>query len=213
MVCGLTRSLCRRGSGGEENIGYTLCVSVALRFPLLLVLLKGRCMMRRVLFALILVVACATGAAADSYEDALSALQRGDSKLAASLFRPLAEQGDAQAQIKLGWMYEKGQGVPQNDQEAVKWYRKAAGQGNAEAQAFLGAMYFKAVPPDNVHAYMWSELAVQQYLRQGGTNMETAQRRDAIATQLTSAQIAAVQRLVQQCRASNYTNCESLSNY
>ena len=169
--------------------------------------------MRRVNFALILVVACATGAAADSYEDALSALQRGDSKLAASLFRPLAEQGDAQAQIKLGWMYEKGQGVPQNDQEAVKWYRKAAGQGNAEAQAFLGAMYFKAVPPDNVHAYMWFELAVQQYLRQGGTNMETEQRRDAIATQLTSAQIAAVQRLARQCRASNYANCESLSNY
>ncbi len=172
--------------------------------------------MRRFLFALILVVACATGAAADPYEDALSALQRGDSKLAAWLLRPLAEQGNAQAQIKLGWMYEKGQGVPQNDQEAVKWYRKAAQQGNAEAQSSLGAMYFegKGVPQDNVRAYIWFDLAVQQYLRQGGKNMETAQRRDAIAKQLTSVQIAEAQRLTQQCRASNYANCDSLSfNY
>jgi TPR repeat protein len=171
-------------------------------------------MMRRILFAVFLVVACATGAAADSFEDAVSALQRGDSTLAARRFRPLAEQGDPQAQIRLGWMFEKGQGVQQNDQEAVKWYRKAAGQGNAEVQALLGEMYFKAVPQDYVHAYRWFDLAAQQYLRQGGKNMETEQRRDAIAMQLTSAQIAAVQRLARQCRVSNYANCESLSfNY
>jgi len=170
-------------------------------------------MIRCVLFAVILAATCATGAAADSFDEARLAYDRGDYIEAAQLIRPLAEQGDAQAQIKLGWMYEKGQGVPESVQEAVKWYRKAAGQGNAEAQAFLGAMYFKAVPQDNVRAYMWFELAVQQYLRQGATNMETEQRRDAIATQLTPAQIAAVQRLARQCRASNYANCESLSNY
>jgi len=170
-------------------------------------------MMRCGLFAVILVLLCATGAAADSFEDARLAHDCGDYIEAVRLVRSIAEQGEAQAQIKLGWMYKTGQGVPQNNQEAVKWYRKAAGQGNAEAQAFLGAMYFKAVPQDNVRAYMWFELAVQQYLRQGGTNMETEQRRDAIAAKLTSAQIAALQRLAQQCRASNYTNCESLSNY
>jgi formate transporter len=32
----------------------------------------------------------------------------------------LAEQGDAQAQVTLGWMYQYGTGVPQNDTEAVK---------------------------------------------------------------------------------------------
>jgi len=169
--------------------------------------------MRLSLFAVVLFLASVTGAAADSLEDAVSALQRGDSALAAQLFRPLAEQGNPQAQIKLGWIYEKGQGVQQSDQEAVKWYRKAAGQGNAEAQALLGAMYFKAIPQDHVRAYLWSDLAIQEYLRQGGKNMETEQRRDAIATQLTSAQIAAIQRLARQCRVSNYTNCESLATY
>jgi hypothetical protein len=176
-------------------------------------LLKGRYMMRRALFAVILVLTYATGAAADSFEDALSALQRGDSALAAQLFRPLAEQGNPQAQVKLGWIYEKGQGVKQSDQEAVKWYRKAAGQGNAEGQVFLGGMYFNAVPQDNVRAYLWFDLAVQEYLRQGGKNLETEQRRDAIGAQLTSAQIAAIQRLARQCRVSNYTNCESLAAY
>lgn len=43
--------------------------------------------------------------------------------------RPLAEQGNAGAQNRLGIMYEKGQGVPQDHAAAVKWYRKAAAQG------------------------------------------------------------------------------------
>jgi TPR repeat protein len=35
-------------------------------------------------------------------------------------------------------MYDTREGVPENDQEAVKLHRKAAGQGNAEAQLMLG---------------------------------------------------------------------------
>ena len=36
-----------------------------------------------------------------------------------------AEQGDAEAQFNLGILYDNGQGVPQDDAEALKWYRKA----------------------------------------------------------------------------------------
>jgi uncharacterized protein len=36
------------------------------------------------------------------------------------------------AQYNLGVMYAIGQGVPEDDAEAVKWYRKAAEQGHAE---------------------------------------------------------------------------------
>ena len=82
--------------------------------------------MRRFSFAVCLVMACATGVAADPYENALSALQRGDSKLAAGLLRSLAAQGDAQAQIKLGWMYEKGEGIQQDFVRAYMWYNAAA---------------------------------------------------------------------------------------
>mgnify|MGYP003328771465 CR=1 FL=1 len=32
-----------------------------------------------------------------------------------------AEQGDADAQCQLGYMYVNGEGVPENEAEAVKW--------------------------------------------------------------------------------------------
>ena len=44
--------------------------------------------------------------------------------------RSLAEQGDADAQFLLGFMYAYGKGVAQDFAKAVKWYRKAAEQGN-----------------------------------------------------------------------------------
>ena len=39
-----------------------------------------------------------------------------------------AELGDVEAQNSLGAMYSKGEGVPKDYTEAVKWYRKAAEQ-------------------------------------------------------------------------------------
>ena len=49
-------------------------------------------------------------------------------------------------------MYTKGEGVPENDTEAVKWYRMAAEQGIASAQYNLGVMYAngQGVPQDYV---------------------------------------------------------------
>ena len=46
-----------------------------------------------------------------------------------------AEQGNAEAQFKLGEMYRFGnKGVSKDSAEAVKWYEKAAEQGNLFAQ-------------------------------------------------------------------------------
>ena len=36
-----------------------------------------------------------------------------------------AEQGDVEAQFNLGYMYSSGEGVPQNDTEAMRWFRMA----------------------------------------------------------------------------------------
>ena len=120
--------------------------------------------MWRFLFAVFLVVSCATGAAADSFEDAASAHERGDYTLAARLFRPLAEQGNALAQSNLGAMYADGQGVPQDDQEAMKWFRKAAEQGNALAQYNLGVAYAngEGVSQDYPEAVKWYRKAAGQ---------------------------------------------------
>ena len=120
--------------------------------------------MRRLFFAVFLVVACATVAAAGPAEEADSAYQRGDYAQAMSLWRPLAAQGNARAQFSLGLMYELGHGVSQDAQAAVKWYRKAAEQGNAEAQFVLGLMYHKGqgVSQDDQEALKWYRRAAMQ---------------------------------------------------
>jgi hypothetical protein len=66
--------------------------------------------------------------------------------------RAAAKQGDAAAQASLGVRYATGDGVPQDDAEAVRWYRLAAAQGDAGAQNNFGAMYEngEGVPQDYV---------------------------------------------------------------
>ena len=75
-----------------------------------------------------------------------------------------AERGDATAQSKLGWKYAKGEGVPQDHAEAVKWFRKAADQGNVAAQINLGVSYAKGegVPQDYAEAAKWYRKAADQ---------------------------------------------------
>ncbi len=75
------------------------------------------------------------------FDEGEAAYQRGDYVTALREWRPLAEQGDVNAQFLLGAMYDKGLGVPQDYAEAVKWYRKAAEQGYAGAQNNLAFMY------------------------------------------------------------------------
>ena len=53
----------------------------------------------------------------------------------------LAEEGNAEAQTRLGTFLLNGNGVTKNIEEAIKWYQKAVEQGNAEAQAYLGVCY------------------------------------------------------------------------
>ncbi|KAF8926036.1 hypothetical protein BGZ58_000244, partial [Dissophora ornata] len=49
-----------------------------------------------------------------------------------------ANQGDADAQSNLGFMYDNGKGVPQDYPKAIEWYLKATNQGDAIAQSNLG---------------------------------------------------------------------------
>ena len=48
-------------------------------------------------------------------------------------YKKIAEQGDAEAQNRLGNSYLLGQEVAKNPAEAVKWFRLAAEQGNVDA--------------------------------------------------------------------------------
>ena len=66
-------------------------------------------------------------------------------------WRPLAEQGNADAQFYLGLMYQRGYGVPQDNQQARHWWEKAAAQGLVDAQFNLGLIYEngEGVPQDH----------------------------------------------------------------
>lgn len=94
----------------------------------------------------------------------LEAAQRGDFATALQEWRPLAEAGSSTAQYNLAVMYANGEGVPQNDTEAARWYRLAAEQGSVAAQLNLGFVYEagQGVPRDGAEAIKWYRLAAEQ---------------------------------------------------
>ncbi len=98
------------------------------------------------------------------FNKGLTAAQSGDFATALKEWKPLAGQGDADAQYNLGLMYLNGWGVPQDDKEAVYWYKLAAEQGDAKAQYNLGVMYDvgERVTQDDKEAVRWYTLAAEQ---------------------------------------------------
>jgi TPR repeat protein len=106
--------------------------------------------------------------------------------------RNCAEQGDAYAQNALGFMYDAGNGVPTDYQEAVRWYRLAAEQGFARSQFSLGLSYGlgRGVPRNDVLAYMWMNLATAQ-----NNLLNELGYKETIEQRLTSEQVAEGQRL------------------
>lgn len=164
--------------------------------------------MRRLLFAVFLVVACATVAAADSYEEAEFAYDRGDYTRAARLFRPLAEQGVAPAQFHLGLMYERGRGVPQDYRAALKWFRMAAEQGYAGPQLNLGLMYERGrgVRRDFIRAHMWYNVAAA--MLSGDDGEAAMKRRDHVASRMTAAQLEKAQEKARRCQQSKFKECD-----
>ena len=78
--------------------------------------------------------------------------------------RRQAEQGDADAQYRLGLMYGTGWDVVKDVAEAVRWLRLAAEQGDARAQSIVGLMYRdgEGVARDYTEAVRWFHLAAEQ---------------------------------------------------
>jgi len=108
------------------------------------------------------------------------------------LLKPLAEQGNPDAQFHLGLMYDYGKGnlgaqfhvgliyddgkggVRQDPTVASVWYRKAAEQGNAQAQNNLGVTCKKALGPNPVayaEAMKWFRKAADQGNSDGQFNL------------------------------------------
>ena len=117
---------------------------------------------------------------------------------AADWFRKAAEQGQSAAEFSLGMMCFQGEGLPQDYSEAAVWFAKAADQGHPDAQHQLATMYVygQGVPQDLVRAHMWLNLAASRYPSTEAEKRDGAiVARDAIAAQMSGAQIAEAQRL------------------
>ena len=160
--------------------------------------------MKKLMTALLTAMLLITNTAyADKLHDGMIAYGKGNYKEAITLFKPLALQGDVDAQTNLGVMYANGQGVPQHDVEAVKWYKLAAEQGYAMAQFNLGSMYYigLGVTQDYIKAYMWNNLAAAQ------GDAHAVENRNIVASKMSQQQLAKAQNLSRECLARKYKGC------
>lgn len=80
-------------------------------------------------------------AALADYAGGLAAYERRDFAKAYQEWRPVAEQGDARAQLGLGILFDAGQGVAENPGEAGRWYAQAADKGVVTALYNLGRLF------------------------------------------------------------------------
>ena len=125
-------------------------------------------MRARLVCAGVLLSLFATAARAD-FADGLAAYDGGDYTTAVQEWRPLAEAGDADAQVALAGLYAAGNGVRRDLGEAVRWYVRAGGQGHAVGQLNAGDYYARGwgVRRNLVTAYVWLSLAAAQGARLG----------------------------------------------
>jgi len=83
----------------------------------------------------------AGSATAGPLEDGTAAQKKGDYAIALEAFRPLAEQGNADAQLMVGVMFVKGQGVSADLNVAQNWFKRAAENPEASKETRTDATY------------------------------------------------------------------------
>ena len=79
-------------------------------------------------------------------------------------FSQAAEQNHLRALVKLGNIYYRGEGVPQDYSKAAEYYSRAALKGDADSQYYLGFLYYSGdgVNQDKRRAVeLWSKAALQ----------------------------------------------------
>jgi uncharacterized protein len=144
--------------------------------------------------ALASIVGCSgpTGSLTQSTtQSAEAAYAIGDYKTALQKWRPRADNGDAEAQYGLGYMYRGGQGVAQDVMEAKKWYERAANLGHVKSQVKLGLIFAKGdgIQQNLVLAHKWFNIAA------ANGDKSASQARDKIAKIMSVEEIKEALRL------------------
>jgi TPR repeat protein len=129
----------------------------------------------RFAIVLTLVLFLAAPAWAD-FEEGSAAFERGDYVTAFREFKTLAEEGDADSQVVIGFMYAHGLWVLKDAAEAAEWYRKAA--------------------QDYLQAHLWLSLAVTALPPGKRRNDALIVRRDLVERYLSPEEFSEAERLV-----------------
>jgi len=109
--------------------------------------------------AVLALVLCIAAASAKSTSVATTRNKGIDATLLAK-----ANAGEADAQYRLGNMYNFGDGVRRDYAQALVWYRKGAEQGDAKSEFQLGGLYHfgHGVLQDDAQGFAWTMKAAEQ---------------------------------------------------
>ena len=120
--------------------------------------------MKRLLLMLSLLLSMAASAQnADAlYEEGKALYDAKDYVAALAKLKPAAQLGHKKAQYRVGRCYDKGHGVEENNEEALKWYSESADQGYYKAEYQMARAYMKGkgVPVNEKKAKMWLKRAI-----------------------------------------------------
>tara|TARA_E500000331_G_C16927981_1_gene570693 strand:+ start:135 stop:683 length:549 start_codon:yes stop_codon:yes gene_type:complete len=172
---------------------------------------------------LIILLGSAGMSAGADFQKGYAAYQNKDYATALREWRPLAEQGNADAANHIGQMYKNGRGVPRDHKTAVKWYRLAAEEGHAFGALNLAFAYFGArgVEENWVSGYVWALISLDSATKvveskknvsllrkyQSIIDKHVPRIKEDIKKKLTSVQITDSEKLARECIRKKYKGC------
>ena len=104
--------------------------------------------MRPAVLTALMVLCLVSATSAADYETGINAYSQKDYRTAASNLLPLAAQGDARAQYAAGILYQKGNGVLQDNALAWFWFTKAAQNGHDKAEQMRSLLEESMTPAE-----------------------------------------------------------------
>lgn len=131
----------------------------------------------------------------DDLRQAAKLQKNGETPAAMVIWQRWAERGDADSAYNLAVIHQYGDGVPQSDTEAMKWYRRAAARGDRISEYQIGLMYQngQGVPADQAEAHRWftghrahhahhdQSEEMQAWRKQASVLLEERDRREMLA--------------------------------
>ena len=161
-------------------------------------------MFKQIIYTIILLILIFKNTASSSNLNlAKDAYNKGNFKAAFKYWKPLAKDGIPEAQLGLGLLYGKGQGLLQDYKVSVKWFKLAADQGNKDAQFYIGMAYINGISYKKNYsfAYMWLSVAA---IRENRLAIDTLPK---FIKMMSQKEITEGIKLKNRCINKNFINC------